>query len=137
MSVIEFRQLLKSVALKTNCAILISSHILSELAKLCDRFIFISEGKIVSISENLFAENSNFTGLESFSNDPNSALDTIRTHFKTRHFQLNPNQLIVYLEDYDQTKLSNVIRQHPKIQGFREITSPIEKEYSKVMGGSK
>lgn len=48
--VIEMRELLKEIASELNIAILISSHILSEVEKMCDRILFMSQGKMIDIN---------------------------------------------------------------------------------------
>jgi len=45
--VIEFRELLKQFARESGMSILISSHILAELDKICTRMLFIKEGKLI------------------------------------------------------------------------------------------
>lgn len=47
--IIEFRQLIKDLSSKYGTTILISSHILSEIQKICDRVAFINNGKIQMI----------------------------------------------------------------------------------------
>ena len=44
----EIRDILKNLSIKENIAILISSHILSEIENICDRVLIINEGKLVS-----------------------------------------------------------------------------------------
>lgn len=44
--IIQIRNFLKDIALKTKVTIFISSHILSQLQSLCDRFIIIDKGKL-------------------------------------------------------------------------------------------
>ncbi|MGN1344886.1 MAG: ABC transporter ATP-binding protein [Traorella sp.] len=45
--IIEFRKKILQLAHEKKMAILISSHILQELEKICDRYIFIKEGELV------------------------------------------------------------------------------------------
>jgi ABC-2 type transport system ATP-binding protein len=45
--VFEFRDTIRTISREHDVAILISSHILSELEKICDRAIIISKGKII------------------------------------------------------------------------------------------
>lgn len=47
--IIEFRNIIKKAAKETKTAVFISSHILSEIQKLCDTVAFINNGKIQSI----------------------------------------------------------------------------------------
>ncbi|AGK95208.1 ABC transporter ATP-binding protein [Clostridium pasteurianum] len=47
--IIEFRNIIKKAAKETKTAVFISSHILSEIQKLCDTVAFINNGEIQSI----------------------------------------------------------------------------------------
>lgn len=47
VGIVEIRNLLKSFSKKENASVLISSHILGELEQLCDRIIFINDGRIL------------------------------------------------------------------------------------------
>ena len=49
---IEFRELIISLAREKKMSILFSSHLLSEVEKVCDRVIFIKEGEIIAIKDN-------------------------------------------------------------------------------------
>lgn len=53
-AVVEVRNLLRQLAKENGTAVLISSHILSEMQKVCDRVLFLKEGRI--LSENKVAE---------------------------------------------------------------------------------
>lgn len=46
---IEFRNMIINLAKKEKTSVLFSSHLLSEVERVCDRIIFIKDGKIVSI----------------------------------------------------------------------------------------
>lgn len=45
--VIEFRELIKRISEENDVAILVSSHILAEVEKICNRIIFINSGSII------------------------------------------------------------------------------------------
>lgn len=47
IGIIELKRIIKDLSQKNNTTILISSHILSELEDMCDKIIFISNGRIV------------------------------------------------------------------------------------------
>lgn len=49
--IVQFRQLIEKIKNEKNCCIIISSHILSEIEKVCDKVIFINRGKAVNIAE--------------------------------------------------------------------------------------
>lgn len=46
VQIVEMREVLKS--LKTECTVLVSSHILSEISQTCDRILVLHQGKIVA-----------------------------------------------------------------------------------------
>ena len=50
--IIDFRNIVKSLARKNNMAVFVSSHILSEVQQLCDKVAFINEG-IIKAEENM------------------------------------------------------------------------------------
>ncbi|MBE6046818.1 MAG: ABC transporter ATP-binding protein [Clostridium sp.] len=52
IGIIEIRKLLKNISQKNKTAVLISSHILGELEQLCDRVVFIHDGKIFKEEDN-------------------------------------------------------------------------------------
>lgn len=47
--ILDFREIVKKAAKSTNTAVLISSHILSEVQQLCDTVAFINDGEIKAI----------------------------------------------------------------------------------------
>ncbi|SHF72838.1 ABC transporter ATP-binding protein [Ornithinibacillus halophilus] len=47
----QMRDYLRGVAKKENIAILVSSHVLSEMELMCDRFAIIKEGKLVQVED--------------------------------------------------------------------------------------
>ena len=49
--IIDFRNIVKSLARKNNMAVFVSSHILSEVQQLCDKVAFINEGIIKAEEE--------------------------------------------------------------------------------------
>jgi ABC-2 type transport system ATP-binding protein len=56
--VIEFRDLIRNIVQNGNCSILISSHILSEVEKICEKVILINKGKIkhMTVADSLETE---------------------------------------------------------------------------------
>lgn len=45
--IIEFRKLISEIVSKNQVSVIISSHILSEIEKLCQRILFLKEGKLI------------------------------------------------------------------------------------------
>src|SRR5699024_2206489 len=80
----EMRDYLRRVAKEENVAILISSHLLSEIELICDRFAIIQEGKIAKV-ENVKEETEKTSGEGHFTlevNDVGKAKELITGHFQ-------------------------------------------------------
>lgn len=48
--IIEFRELVQKVVAENKVSVIISSHILSEIEKMCHRILFIKDGKLIDTS---------------------------------------------------------------------------------------
>ncbi len=81
--VVELRQTLKILAAKHKIAILVSSHILSEMEQLCDTFAVVDNGKILEIRSIAEAKNTSDKDkhLSISVNFPNYACQVLNTHF--------------------------------------------------------
>ena len=72
--ILEMRKYIKDIAKKQNITVLISSHILSELEKICDKAIIIQHGKIIDTFNINSLKNSNNVALKIGTTDINRAL---------------------------------------------------------------
>ena len=72
--ILEMRKYIKDIAKKQNITVLISSHILSELEKICDNAIIIQHGKIIDTFNINSLKNSNNVALKIGTTDINRAL---------------------------------------------------------------
>ncbi|ENH95847.1 ABC transporter [Gracilibacillus halophilus YIM-C55.5] len=96
----EIRTFLRKVAKEENVAILISSHLLSEIEHICDRFAIIQEGNITQI-ESVSNESDLKQGVHSYyieTDNPTRAQKLIETTF--------PNLTITQQEQFIQLMLT-------------------------------
>ncbi|MFD1361244.1 ABC transporter ATP-binding protein [Lentibacillus salinarum] len=91
----EMRDYLRQVAKEENVAILISSHLLSEIELICDRYAIIQEGRMVQVERVADASESMKTVL-SYAievNDTAKAKELLAEHFPDRDVELRGNNL--------------------------------------------
>lgn len=60
LATVQIRELLKKVSTEDKVSILISSHILGEIEQLCDRVVFINDGRIVKNEKLMTSEENKF-----------------------------------------------------------------------------
>ena len=74
----ELREYIKEIAVKNKITILISSHILSELEKICDRAVIIQNGKVIQMLDINKFNNSKDTILKIETNEPKVAVNIFK-----------------------------------------------------------
>ncbi|WP_164667326.1 ABC transporter ATP-binding protein [Virgibacillus doumboii] len=91
----EMRDYLRRVAKEENVAILISSHLLSEIELICDRFAIIQEGKIAKV-ENVKEESEKALSASHFmleTNDAGRAKELIADKFPAIEMEIQDDYL--------------------------------------------
>ncbi|WP_454055358.1 AAA family ATPase [Clostridium sp. Marseille-Q7071] len=79
----KFREFIKYMAKEKNTAVLISSHILSEIELMCDKVIFIQKGVILKVENlNKTGEDYKVIALQS------SKLENLKAFFEKKKNQL-------------------------------------------------
>lgn len=106
--VIELRQTLKILSAKQKIAILVSSHILSEMEQICDTFAVVDNGRILQIRSIDDSQNSSDKDkhIAISVNYPNYACKTINTEFGIFP-EIAGNCVLI---PYDQKLLEKVIQ---------------------------
>lgn len=132
----QLREFIKYIAREKNTAVLISSHILSEIELMCDRVTFIQGGKIVKV-ENLkkadkYASNMAFAS---------SRLDELKKFFKERNLDYKANgedslQVIVKSNEIEELT-SCIFKRGIPLKGVYEVRESLEERYLKTMGDEK
>lgn len=129
--VIEFRKMIKNIAKDNNTTVLISSHILSEIEKICDKVIFISHGELVKES---FMYNS--TKKYKFKTSNNKlALNIVEKIENVSECEIIANEIFIET-DIDTSKIvDNLIINNIGIYYFVENGKTLEDQYIKINSG--
>lgn len=103
----DIRNLFISLREKYNMCIIISSHILEELEKVCDKFIFMNEGRVISVKskEELREDLVNCTIIKINKEDD---IDKVMKKLNVKKYSVKKNVIKLYGEDIE---TSDVIEQ--------------------------
>lgn len=137
----EMRDYLKQIAKDEGIAILVSSHLLSEMELMCSRVVVIQEGKFVterSIGGTVL--NEEFTTVSFRVNDVTMAEQTIRhlQNITLRSTQLEEGIITLQLQEEDIPSLiQSLCDARVRIYRVEEIKSSLEEEFLKWTGGNR
>ncbi|WP_077329561.1 ABC transporter ATP-binding protein [Virgibacillus siamensis] len=133
----EMRDYLRRVAKEENVAILISSHLLSEIELICDRFAIIQEGEIAKI-ENVKEETEQTGHVSTFTlevNERDRARELVSDKFPSINVQFVENQLhlqatkdqmgevITYLVENEIIVYQSILEKQSLEDRFFEVTN--------------
>lgn len=128
--IVEIRHFLQDIAKKTNVTIFISSHILSELQNLCDRFIIIDNGKIKdeftkqTISSKSMAINT-FINVDK----PTLASQLLKAHFNISSKQ-KENKLYFFAEKENRAKIIKLLTSNKiEVYGIGNVKVALEQKF--------
>lgn len=96
----DIRNLFISLREKYNMCIIISSHILEELEKVCDKFIFMNEGRVISVKskEELREDLVNCTIIKINKED---GIDKVMKKLNVKKYSVEKNVIKLYGEDIE------------------------------------
>ncbi len=133
---LELRNILTSLSKENKMSILISSHILSEIEKLCDKIIFIKDGRIVSIKTNEKTQNEQTYKI--FIDEIHKAEQLIKGCDFVYEYKISKNEFIITI---DKSKLNSLLKMFMnneiEYDGIELINSLVEKEYLEIYGEVK
>lgn len=133
--VLEFRELLKKYSRENNVSILISSHNLSELDKLCTKIIFIRDGKLIENSQ-INNEKSIQTIFLTVKNI-NEEIEKIKKIALLKEVIVNGNEIEIKVNKEETSKVMELlIINQIKYENIQITNNTIEESYKKVyLGG--
>jgi ABC-2 type transport system ATP-binding protein len=131
----EFRQLLRQLAHKENVAVLISSHLLSEIELMCDRVGIIQKGTLIGIeSVSDFVQNGQGVSVR-FSVDQLEKAKGIIASFEVP-FSIEEDALLLTLEREDiPTWVERFTNEKVKIYAIQPLTKTLEDRFLEVTEG--
>ena len=134
--VIEFREMIKKLASENKMSILISSHILSELEKVCSKILFIKDGELI---------NDNYDKIQSYQ----TIILTVDNAKKVFHqvekieivneVKIINNRIIIKIKAEDTSSLMNsLVNNKIKYNNIEIVNNNnIEKAYNEIYLGGK
>jgi ABC-2 type transport system ATP-binding protein len=132
----ELRKFIKYIAKEKHTAVLISSHILSEIELMCDKVAFIQEGKIIKVESLMKTEKD--TAVIAF---VTSKLEELINFFNSRKLVckvLGESKLQVELKLNELENLvSSIGKENIPLRGVYEVEESLEQKYLKTMGDEK
>lgn len=129
--IVEIRNFLKELTLKTKVTIFISSHILSELQNLCDRFIIIDKGEIKDeFDKNHIAKiTKNTINTFIYLNNPIKAKEILEKEFG-KNIKIKENKIYLHCEKEERPKIIKILSQNGiDVFGFGNVKVALEQKF--------
>lgn len=104
VGIIEVRELLKSLNMRSGTTILVSSHILSELHEMATQYLILSQGKLVECMSSAELDSRCKRHLKIRVNDPDRAVLLFETILNTRNYTVEPGGTIRLYEFPEQSE---------------------------------
>lgn len=130
--IIQFRQLIETVKNEKNCCIIISSHILAEIEKVCDKVIFINRGKAVNIAEASQEPLSDAYRIKSKAPHEIAVFAASNDEFKTIALSEGDGFITVKADEAMVKKLIMALfNANIQVDGFEKAVATLEEDYMK------
>ncbi|EPY2283619.1 ABC transporter ATP-binding protein [Clostridium sporogenes] len=129
----QLRKFIKYIAKEKNTAVLISSHILSEIELICDKVAFIQEGKIIKI-ESLNKDEKGITSIAFIT----SKLEQLKSFLNDKKLDYKISgedklQVQLHSKELENLVLS-ISKENIPLRGVYEVKESLEEKYLKTMG---
>lgn len=134
----ELRNHLRTLAREENIAVIVSSHLLSEMELMCDRVGILQNGKLVGIQnmkEMLDDDDSVIALLLTPIEKAKTYLESLNIKYKP---QINDKeiQIIENIENVPEL-VEKLVDQEIKIYGVRKVQQSLEKKFLEMTGGNE
>lgn len=128
----QLRKFIKQLAKEKNTAVLISSHILSEIELMCDKVVFIQNGKIIKV-ESLNRDSREGTTIAFIT----SKIEALEAFFKERKLSykvMDKDQIQCKINSEDLENLvSSISKADIPLRSVYEVKDSLEKKYLDTM----
>lgn len=132
----QLREFIKYIAKEKHTAVLISSHILSEIELMCDKVAFIQDGKIIKI-ENL-KENKRDTAVIAFVTSKRGELERFFNN-RSMDYKISGEdklQVILKIKELENI-VSGIGKENIPLRGVYEVKESLEQKYLETMGDER
>lgn len=134
----EINHYLRKIADEQGVSIFVSSHILPEMEQVCDRILFIQQGKIVDeLSINQEDETNRNISVEFIVDESEQAKDYLNKLYPQNRVALSENKLVM---DVDHESIAIINKQLVEygiaVSGIQVKTKRLEERYLEITGGT-
>ncbi len=141
MGIKELRETLRELCDKEGISVMVSSHLLSEMELMCDRFGIIDSGKIIDIKTIDDIKNNESLNIKTYLLEVNDKKKTIRIiNSRYPNVALNEDKegIKISCEKDELAKINKeLVINDISVFGTRVITKTLEDEFMEVTSGSK
>ncbi len=133
---IEIRDIILELN-KEGITFLISSHILSELDKICNKIGFISHGKLIKELTMDDIHNQSKSRIVIEASNLEEIKNKLEEKLELKNIKINENELYIYdLIDINEI-LKFIVKEKITIKNINKLEDTIESYYMKLLGGNK
>lgn len=135
----EIRTIMRELAQKEKVTIIISSHILSELELVCDRFCIINQGTLIEVKELGAAQPSDSICEITFMNEYNMLeMENIVKSFHIDIVSIEPKKIVIQTDDDKKAKMIKKIAECDyRIQTVVPVKLSLEDYFVQRVGDNK
>lgn len=134
----ELREYLKKLAHEEGVAVIVSSHLLSEMELMCDRVAIIQRGELIEIQDiRLSTDQDKQVSVAFAVSTPEDAVQRIQANFAEIQVSVT-NDGFVTVIDTDMIPEINafLVREEIKVFGIAKISKTLEEKFMEITGGS-
>ena len=141
MGIKELRETLRELARKEGLAVLVSSHLLSEMELMCDRFGIIDSGKLIGIKTIEDIKKNESENRKSYLldvGDKDKSLKIIKNEYSEITIDIKENGIEIKCSKEELSKINKLlINNDIDVFGVSIISKTLEQEFMDVTKGSK
>lgn len=135
----EIRDYLRRLAREEGLAVIVSSHLLSEMELMCDRIGIIHKGKLIEVqtmSEFINGESGLVVGYQV--NDINAAVQVLKEQFANNSFTINGDFVEINLEKEAIPKVNTAFVNHNiEVYSIGQRAKSLEDKFLEITGGDQ
>ncbi|WNF35169.1 ABC transporter ATP-binding protein [Bacillaceae bacterium IKA-2] len=135
----EIRDYLRKLAREEGLAVMVSSHLLSEMELMCDRIGIIQKGKVIGVqtmSEFINGESGVVVGYQV--DDTNAAVQVLKEQFPINSFTINGDFVEVILDKETIPKVNAAfVSQNVKVYSIGQRSKSLEDKFLEITGGDQ
>lgn len=142
IGVIELKNTINTLVKEKGLTVFISSHILSEIESMCDKVIFIDNGKIISVEkirDNLIKDK-NIKNMYIKTNSPQKALEIVGEIPNLEVLKVDSDCIVVsiYNNAISNSEMLIKLSEHKiPVESFYEIKETLEEKFKNIVGDKK